>query len=76
MDHSVAKEIADKVAASILRAERSKASVASAAGIPQTTFTRKINGHTEFTFSELLKIAEVLAISPSAFAPATFQAAA
>lgn len=72
MDHITAQEIADKVAASILRAERSKSSVAVAAGIPGTTFNRKINAHVEFTFSELLRIADVLNVEPSSLVPATF----
>ncbi|MCI2959514.1 helix-turn-helix domain-containing protein [Agromyces atrinae] len=72
MDYTPAKELADKVAASILRSGRTKASVASAAGIPHTTFNRKIHGHTEFTISELLRIAEVLEIAPSALAPSAF----
>lgn len=76
MDHTPAQELADKVAASILRSGRSKASVASAAGIPTTTFNRKIYGHAEFTFSDLMRIASVLDISPSAFTPAAFLAVA
>jgi len=76
MDQSPAQELADKVAACILRAGRSKASVASDAGIPITTFTRKINGHTEFTFSELLRIADSLGVPPSTFTPSRFAVAA
>lgn len=72
MDHSPAKEIADKVAASILRSGRTKSSVAAAAGIPATTFNRKINGHVEFTFGELLRLAEILDVAPSALAPVAF----
>lgn len=72
MDHSLARELADKVAACILRSGHSKASVAVGAGIPYTTFTRKINGHTEFTLSELLRIAAVLGVPPSTFAPSVF----
>ena len=74
MDHITAREIADKVAANILRAERSKASVALAVGIPATTFNRKINGHVEFTFSELLRIAEELDVNPSELIPSVFSA--
>lgn len=76
MDHSPAQELADKVAASILRAGRTKASVAAAAGIPHTTFTRKINGHTEFTMSEVLRIAEVVDVAPGSLLPAVFAAVA
>ena len=76
MDHSPAQELADKVAACILRSGRTKTFVARAAGIPTTTFDRKINGHTEFTFGELLRIAAVLEVAPSALAPAAFSSAA
>lgn len=72
MDHNTAQEIADKVAAAILRSGRSKSSVGSAVGIPATTFNRKINGHVEFTFSELLRIAAELAIAPSTLVPEVF----
>lgn len=72
MDHITAQEVADKVAAHILRSSRSKSSVALAVGIPATTFNRKINGHVEFTFSDLLRISEELGIDPSAFVPAAF----
>lgn len=74
MDHTPAQELADKVAASILRSGRSKSSVATAAGIPATTFNRKINGHVEFTFSELMRLADVLDIAPSTFTPTAFAA--
>ena len=72
MDNTPAIEVADKVAATILRAGRSKASVAAAVGIPATTFGRKINGHVEFTFGELLKVADALEVAPSAFTPSAF----
>lgn len=72
MDHSPAQELADKVAACILRSGRTKASVATAAGIPHTTFNRKINGYTEFTFGELLRIAAALDVPPATFTPSSF----
>ncbi|QDZ15815.1 helix-turn-helix domain-containing protein [Humibacter ginsenosidimutans] len=75
MDHTPAQELADKVAACILRSGRTKTSVADAAGIPHTTFNRKIKGHTEFTFAELLRIAAVLNVAPSTFTPYAFAVA-
>lgn len=75
MDHTTAQEVADKVAAAILRAEVSKASVASSAGIPTTTFSRKINGHVEFTFGELVRLADALNVTPSTFTPTAFRPA-
>lgn len=74
MNHSIAQELADKVAASILRADRSRRSVAAAAGIPATTFKRKIDGHVEFTMGELIRIARVLDVSPSTLVPPAFLA--
>ena len=65
---------ADKVAASILRAGRSKASVAAEAGIPYSTFCRKLDGHTEFTIGELIRIAKAVGVPPSEYAPAEFLA--
>ena len=76
MDHTTAQELADKVAASILRSGRSKASVAAAAGIPRTTFQRKLDGYTEFSFGELLRIASVLGVPPATFVPSAFLAVA
>lgn len=76
MDNHPAQELADKVAASILRSGRSKKSVAVESGIPETTFGRKINGHVEFTFGELLRIASVLDVSPAEFVPSAFVRAA
>lgn len=72
MDHKPAQEVADKVAAAILRSGRSKSSVAVSVGIPATTFGRKINGHVEFTSGELLRIAEAVEVSPSSLLPAAF----
>lgn len=76
MDYSLAQEIADKVAAAILRSGRSQTSVAAAAGIPLTTFNRKLNGHTEFGIGELIRIARALGINPSELMPAALLAAA
>ena len=76
MDQTPAQDIADKVAAAILRSGRSKASVARDAGIPNTTFGRKLDGHVEFTFSELLRLAEVLGVAPSSLVPSEFRALA
>lgn len=72
MDHFTSQEVADKVAAAILRSNRSKASVALAVDIPATTFGRKINGSVEFTLGELLRIAKTLDEAPSALLPSAF----
>jgi len=60
---TITVEVADKVAAAILRSGKSKSHVANASGIPLTTFIRKINGHSDFSLSEINSIAQVLGIS-------------
>lgn len=72
MDHFTTQEVAGKVAAAILASGLSRRSVADAAGIPPTTFGRKLKGLVEFTFSELLRIADALGVKPSAFTPTAF----
>ena len=76
MDSQITAETADKVAAAITRSPHSKSSVAQAAGIPYTSFTRKINGHTDFTVPELARVAKVLGVPPSSLLPAAFTPAA
>lgn len=44
----------------IVRKGSSKSSLAKSAGIPLTTFSRKINGHGDFTLRELGDIAKAL----------------
>lgn len=47
----------------IKRRKTSKNAVARAAGIPGTTFDRKINGKNDFTLSELGAVAEALGLT-------------
>lgn len=51
-------------------------STADAAGIPVSTFRRKLAGHTPFTVTELSKVADVLNVAPVSLLPDTFQDAA
>lgn len=57
MERTLTKQIADCVAAAIHRSGKSQSAVALATGIPKTTLGRKINGHTDFTMTELVSIA-------------------
>lgn len=57
----------------IADAGRSKTSVCDETGIAYPTLNRKVAGKTEFSFSELLLIAEALGVSPSEFTPPPFQ---
>lgn len=58
----VSQQVADRVAAEILRRGLYKTDVAKAAQIAQSTFSQKVNGHTEFTIAELVRVAAALGI--------------
>ena len=51
---------------------RSKMSLSDETGIPYSTLNRKLQANAEFTFSELLLIAEALGVRPSQFTPPEF----
>jgi len=75
MDSNTARQIAHLVASAIKSSGKTKASVAREALIPWTTFSRKISGQSsEFTLSELLRIAAALDIEPAALVPSIFSA--
>lgn len=74
MDHT--REVADKVAAAVLRSGKSKSAVADQAGIPRTTFSRLLNGHAEFSVGQLLRVAEATGAQPSTLLPSRFLAVA
>ena len=65
----VRRTIADRVAAEITRRGRFKTAVAAAADISQATFSRKINGHTDFTIPELVRVADALEMDWREFLP-------
>lgn len=69
MARNLPREIADKVAQAIGRKDRSLRSTALAAGIPATTFGRKIKGETDFTTPELFRIASYLGVTLLDFIP-------
>lgn len=69
MEKNTTAEIALKVAAAIGRSAYSQRAVAKAAGIPSTTFARKIGGHTDFTIIELIAIARILDLALEDFLP-------
>jgi len=76
MATDIRREVADKVAAAMGRAEVSKLRLAEVTGIPYSTLGRKLNGRGEFTFEELYLIAEALGERPSSFVPSVFEARA
>lgn len=48
---------------------------ADTAGIPHTTFHRKLNGDTDFKLREIRRIARALGVKPSALVPEDFREA-
>jgi lambda repressor-like predicted transcriptional regulator len=63
---------ADAVSKAITGTGRTKTWVSDQTGIPYSTLNRKLAGKADFTFSELLLIAETLGVSPAAFTPPQF----
>ncbi|MGU3423999.1 helix-turn-helix domain-containing protein [Microbacterium paraoxydans] len=72
MINSVASEVGSVVDSAIKAAGRTKVSVSEESGIPYPTLNRKVAGKSEFSFTELLLIAECLDVSPSIFVPSPF----
>lgn len=72
MINPVASEVGSAVDAAIKTAGRTKVSVSDESGIPYPTLNRKVAGKSEFSFTELLLIAECLEVSPAAFVPSAF----
>lgn len=54
-------------------AERTKKWTADRAGIPETTFRRKLRAGADFTVGEVARIAKALGISPSELLPVEFK---
>lgn len=73
MSNPIIEWTAKSVRDAITDAGRSKTSLSDETGIPYPTLNRKVAGKTEFSFTELLLVAEALGISPSAFTPPQFQ---
>ena len=73
MSNSVAESVAKLVREAISESGRTKMSLSDKTGIPYPTLNRKLAGKTEFSFSELLELAEALGVSPAAFTPPQFR---
>ena len=76
MINSVASEVGSAVDAAIKTAGRTKVSVSEESGIPYPTLNRKVAGKSEFSFTELLAVAECLGVHPGQFLPTSFVALA
>lgn len=57
----------------IADSEMTKRSVSDQTGIPYPTLNRKVAGKGDWSFRELVMVAEVLGVSPSKFTPPQFQ---
>lgn len=70
--NSLAEWSARAVQEAIAGAGRTKRSVSDETGIPYPTLNRKLAAKTEFTFRELLALADALNVAPSVFTPPIF----
>ena len=61
------------VAKAIAAAERSNSWVALKAGIPDSTLRRKLVGDSDFTISEIFRIASALRVPPVSLLPPEFR---
>ncbi|MGO1410388.1 MAG: helix-turn-helix domain-containing protein [Microbacterium sp.] len=57
------------VETAIARSGQSRRAISKETGIPYATLNRKLAGRSEFTFSELFLISDVLGVRPSQFVP-------
>ena len=69
---SITEWSARAVQQAIADAGSSKVSISDQTGIPYPTLNRKLAAKTEFSFRELLLLADALGVSPSAFTPPAF----
>lgn len=72
MINLVSSEVGTAVLDAITAAGLTKLQVAEESGIPYPTLNRKVAGKSEFSFSELLAVSEVLHVSPAVFTPKAF----
>lgn len=72
-NRDVTEWTAQTVAQAVLNSGMSKNRVATETGIPYRTLDRKLRGASDFTWRDLLAIAEVLGINPAKFTPPAFQ---
>lgn len=73
MSNPITEWTAAAVRAAIADAGRSKTSLSDETGIPYPTLNRKCAAKSDFSFADLLLIAEALGVSPSLFTPPQFQ---
>lgn len=64
--------VARRISDAIDTAERSRKWTAEKAGIPATTFARKLDGFGDFTISEIWRISQALELAPADLLPDEF----
>lgn len=67
MNHMTAQTIAAEVRATIARANVPQARIAEALGLTRTQLSRRVNGHVEFSATEISKLADFLEVDPAVF---------
>ncbi|WP_223690069.1 helix-turn-helix domain-containing protein [Leifsonia poae] len=72
MNNPVIEWSARAVRDAIADAGRSKRSVSDETGIPYPTLNRKLAAKSEFSFTELLMLADALGVAPKQFTPPVF----
>jgi len=70
---NVVEDVVKAVAAAIVNSGHNKKSLSEKTGIPYATLNRRLLGRSEFTFSELLIIADATGTRPSQFVPEGFR---
>jgi len=69
---TINQEVAARIVATIQTQKRSNKSVAERAGIPVSSFHRRLNLPGPFTIPELARLADVLHVHPNRFLPEVF----
>jgi transcriptional regulator with XRE-family HTH domain len=70
MNHMTVQAIAAEARATIARQNVPQARVAEALGLTRSQFSRRINGHIEFSASEIATMADFLGVPVGEFFPA------
>lgn len=65
--------VASAVKREIEKANLTAKYVSDEAGIPWTTFSRRLKGFGAFTWEELMRVSQVLEVPPSCFTPPIFR---
>lgn len=70
------QKVTERVRSAIKDAGKTELYVGNEAGIPNATFSRRMNGHYPLTITDLEAIADVLGVHPGVFVPTGAEARA